>query len=257
MARREPALFDLWDPSGVFNFPTATPESFRRIDLDRNIWEDPIAEPEELTDWELGIGYQKAHFQANFNAYIMDFRNEIVNSGYLGASGFPLRNNSAATMHRGLEFSFGYKPDDIIQLSSNLSLSENFFQESLLFDFSGNSFNVNDNTIPNFPGIMTNSRITVRHEGARASFALRYVGKQYLDNTESEDKIVEAYTLATLSLGYDITTIPELGLLQLSLDIYNLFDEEYESFGHINFSGEPAWIPGANRNFMFTIKTVF
>jgi iron complex outermembrane receptor protein len=255
MARREPALFDLWDPSGVFNYPTATPESFRNIDLARNIWKDPVIEPEELTDWELGIGYQKPNFQANVNAYIMDFRNEIVNSGYLGASGLPLRNNSAETMHRGLEFELDYKPTDIFQFSSNLSLSENYFRET--YDFSGNSISVTDNTIANFPGIMTNSRITGRHHGARVSLAVRYVGKQYLDNTESEERIVNAYTLGTLSFGYDITSIPDLGNLQLSLDIYNLFDDEYESFGHINFFGEPAWIPGADRNFMFTIKTVF
>ncbi len=255
-ARREPSMRDLWDPSGVFNFPTATPFAFNTIDEAKGIWKDPFIVPEELSDWELGVGYQRPGLQASVNGYIMDFENEIVNSGYIGVSGEAIRSNAARTMHRGLEMSLRYAPVTMIDFSSNVTISENFFKSGSLFDFTNQPVNVQDKTIANFPEFMSNNRITVRHDDASVSFYVRHVGKQYLDNTQNENRIIDPYTVSSLSLAYGLRNIGELQKIELLLDFYNLFDTEYETYGHIDFFGNPAWIPGAERHFLFTIRGV-
>ncbi len=255
-ARREPSMRDLWDPSGVFNFPTATPVAFNTIDEANGIWKDPFIVPEELSDWELGVGYQRPGLQASVNGYIMDFENEIVNSGYIGVSGEAIRSNAARTMHRGLEMSLRYTPVTMIDFSSNITISENFFKSGTLFNFINQPVNVKDKTVANFPEFMSNNRITVRHDNASASFYVRYVGKQYLDNTQNENRIIDAHAVSSLSLGYGLRNIGELQKIELLLDVYNLFDIEYETYGHIDFFGNPAWIPGAERHILFTIRGV-
>ena len=254
LARREPSMRDLWDPSGVWNFPTPMPVAFNRIDAANGIWEDPFVEPEELTNWELGAGYQRPGFQAKINGYVMDFRNEIVSSGYVGLSGESIRSNAARTMHKGVELSMRYTPVSLFDLSSNLTVSDNFFKSGTLFDLNNEPLSVTGNSIANFPEIMSNTRITVRRRDASASFSIRYVGKQYLDNTQTESNVIDPYTVSSLSLGYAIRNIGELQRIEVLFDVYNLFDTEYESYGHLDFFGNPAWIPGAERNFLFTVR---
>ena len=184
----------------------------------------------------------------------MDFRNEIVGSGYVGLTGESIRSNAARTMHKGVEMSMRYTPFSSFDLSSNLTVSDNFFKSGTLFNFSNEPFNIAGNSIANFPEIMSNTRITVRHRDASASFSIRHVGKQYLDNTQTESNVVDSYTVGSLSLGYSIKNIGELQRVEVLLDVYNLFDTEHETYGHLDFFGQPAWIPGAERNFLFTIR---
>ncbi|MFC1731998.1 TonB-dependent receptor [candidate division KSB1 bacterium] len=257
MARREPSMRDLWDPSGVFNFSTPTPVAFNTIDVANGIWKDPTVKPEELTNLELGIGYQTPSLKISGNGYIMDFQNEILDSGYLGITGMSIRKNLAKTMHRGLEFSLRYTKDRFLDFSSNMSFCENYFREGTLYDSGQQPVNITDNTIANFPGFMANNRLTLRHMGLTGSISLRHVGKQYIDNTQNSERTVDAYTLSSLSLGYSIFNIQNVTRLDLKLDIYNTFDSQYESYGHIDFFGNPAWVPGAERNFLFTIQTLF
>lgn len=257
MARSEPSLADLWDPSGVFNTSTPIPVAFRKTDPVRGIWEDPMVKPEELSDWELGIGYQSSITNIKINGYVMDFRNEIIDNGYVGITGLGMRSNAARTMHRGVELSVRLNPIPAVDFSSNLSVSDNYFQKGILYDPSNKQYSVTGNTIANFPGIIFNNRLTFRHKGVFTSFMIRQIGKQYLDNNQLPDRLIDAYTVSSLSLGYTITKIRGLEGVDLIVDIYNLFNAKYESYGHLDFFGNPAWIPGADRNFLFTVKTSF
>ncbi|MFM8949418.1 MAG: hypothetical protein ACKOKB_01395 [Bacteroidota bacterium] len=87
----------------------------------------------------------------------------------------------------------------------------------------------------------------------------RHTGKQYLDNTSSDAKSINPYTVADIRLHWS-PKIKSLKSLTLSLMAFNVFNELYESngytFGYIAGGtrvDENYYYPQAGRNFM--IKT--
>src|SRR6185295_15943967 len=65
----------------------------------------------------------------------------------------------------------------------------------------------------------------------RISFISKYVGQQYLDNTSSNERKLDAFFVNDVRFNYSITTkwIRELGFI---LALNNVFNEQYESNGY-------------------------
>ena len=95
--------------------------------------------------------------------------------------------------------------------------------------------------------MLGNLRITGYAQNLNASLLIRYVGKQYLDNTENEDRTIEAYNLADLTLAYSLKDFLYFPELRLIFNIKNLFDVKYETAGHYYY--ENYYYPGAERNY--------
>lgn len=57
---------------------------------------------------------------------------------------------------------------------------------------------------------------------AYASLTGKYVGKQYYDNTGSDERVIPAYFVSDLSLGYSVNSS-----IGFSLHIHNLFNNLY------------------------------
>lgn len=91
----------------------------------------------------------------------------------------------------------------------------------------------------------------------------KYVGEQYLDNTESESRKLEGYFVN----DFRITTSLRPGILKelnLALQINNLFNNLYESNGYTYGYGlgdaviyENFFYPQAGTNFLLNLNLKF
>jgi iron complex outermembrane receptor protein len=89
------------------------------------------------------------------------------------------------------------------------------------------------------------------------------VGKQYIDNSMSEERMINAYLVNNLSVNYTMSAknFPDI---TFSLLVNNLFNEVYESNAWIysyNLGGEryamDGYFPQAGTNFLAGVKMRF
>ena len=82
------------------------------------------------------------------------------------------------------------------------------------------------------------------------------MGKQYLDNTQTESLILEDYLINDLRLNYTFTP-KAVKAIELSLLINNLLDVKYSSNGATYGDGVPYYYPQAGRNFLAMVAFRF
>jgi len=79
------------------------------------------------------------------------------------------------------------------------------------------------------PGIILNSRLDfqpVQH--LHVNLVSRYVGKQYIDNTSSEERILNPYFINDFRVSYAF--YPQfMNEISVQLQVMNLFNVEYET----------------------------
>jgi len=61
----------------------------------------------------------------------------------------------------------------------------------------------------------------------------KYVGKQYYDNTSSDERSIPAYFVADLSAGYEFSLRPDAGTVGISFHVHNLFNNMYYADGWV------------------------
>jgi iron complex outermembrane recepter protein len=89
----------------------------------------------------------------------------------------------------------------------------------------------------------------------QAAWLSKFVGKQYLDNTESESLALESYFVQDLRFSYTIHP-KEIKDITLSLLVNNLFDLKYSSNGYV-YENTPYFFPQAGRNFLAMVAVRF
>ena len=83
---------------------------------------------------------------------------------------------------------------------------------------------------------------------------MKHVGKQYLDNTQNEDRIIDPFTRFDLMLDYSFKNLSFFPEIRLILKINNLFNEEYETAGYYDsWAGLAYLYPAATRNYYFSV----
>jgi iron complex outermembrane receptor protein len=285
MSKREPRLKDIYDAENQTSRP-----NFRLIDTVNNIYSDPLVTPEQMMNYELGLGYTSDILNANLNFYLMNFTNEIVSNGQLDNVGQPINGNAGKSIHRGIELEAEYKPfiKGILQgfsVSGNLNISKNYFVEyreilgsdslgRIMYgnDYSGNRILLNPDIIGNLSLNYFNPNY-----GLSLYFGVQYIGRQYLDNSENELKNPSARNVpgyvnkdiapyAVFNAGLSVNLIPlfkintfnkYLNKIELNLKVNNIFDRLYETTGSVDSYGIPYWIPAAERNMFFDLKIGF
>lgn len=267
MARREPITSDLVDPQDYWSEPNfarrdtvGQPGAGLTIRLS-----DPAVSPERMIDYELGAGHRSSHFSAMLNLYHMDFRNEIV--PYAGqiseASGLPVTGNAERSVHQGVEFEASAKPFGFLELGANANLNNDHFAKYTENGMDWDAWQpvsvVRDGKrIAGFPTVLANLRGLVMRWGFTAGATWRYIGRQYLDNSETTERSIDPYHVTDLSLAYQFGSRFGLKGLQVRLQVNNVFDRLYEAGGYMDdvyavasegkIYGTPYYIPAATRN---------
>ena len=245
---REPAFRDIYDP-----------QDYWFGDQPHDL------EPEELTDFELGIQHQWTKGYGRFNVYLLDFQNAIVWAGGLDSDGLPITANGATTTHRGAELEVGWTPRPRFGGRLTASYTRATFDSFEEFGWDGTAQDHSGNRIAGVPDWLASLELTGGWGPVDVVASVRYAGRFFLDNTEDlrkypelkEDpsyihRINQAFTTVDLGAKIDIgSRLPELlGARKMVIDlrINNAFDSLYTTFGYV-WGPEPTWIPAATRSF--------
>jgi len=147
---------------------------------------------------------------------------------------------------------------DQIALNSNLALSQNKI-EALTISRDGGLQNLGDTNIAFSPNVITTHAIEYTpNTQFRVALVGKYVGEQYLSNTDTEASKLESYFVGDLNLNYELKLDKVFKSIVFSGMINNLFDAEYVDRGYTyldTWSGPSAtevqgYYPQATRNFL-------
>jgi len=225
---------------------------------------------EQLDDFEIGWRYRNENITLNVNSYLMIYNDQLVLTGALDDVGNPIRNNSGSSHRLGLEIESFYAINNLFDLNTSLSFSSNK-NKSYISNFNGQLVdfgNTNISFSPDF--VASNALIYTIDDNSSLSLLSKYVGKQYMSNTDSEFSLLNSYFVNDLNLSHSLDNTYVFDSITFSLLINNVFDVEYVSNGYY-YTYDDTWsdpnrvttiegtgyYPQATRNFLAGIQLRF
>ena len=238
----------------------------------RSDYIDSKIEPkhESLVNIELGKGFNYNIGSFNTNLYLMEYNNQLITTGEVNDVGAYIRENVKKSRRFGVELTNVLNTKDFY-VNSSLSLSRNLvynFNETLYdygADFSQyniieNKYDITDLAFS--PGVLLNNHFEWK-ANKFLSFILnsKYVGKQYLDNTSNEKRVLKDFLINDFKIQTNLTN-NVFNNLFFKIEINNIFNVKYSSNGYtFGYYGgmdyevrENYFYPQATRNIMFSIS---
>ncbi|HEY5589905.1 MAG TPA: TonB-dependent receptor [Paludibacter sp.] len=254
--------FDFFNPKvGAFYRPNANNDLFASFAIanrepTRTNYTDGSATTwptsETLYDGEAGYKFHNEIYSLGVNAYLMYYRNQLVLTGKINDIGEMLTENIPLSYRSGIELIGSVKPVEWLRWDASVTLSQNRILDFKEYvdvyndvDWIGQQTNSLGNTPIAFsPELLANSMITFTKGNFEAGLQSQYVGKQYIDNTGSNDRSLAAYFVNNLRLSYNL---PVKGLRGIGFTVLvnNLFNEQYISNAWVYSS---YYHPDANTN---------
>lgn len=215
VAHREPARSDFIDA-----ISTETPKA------------------ERLTDLEVGYKVMNSRLAFGANVYYMSYKDQLIPTGDLNDVGSALRVNVPESYRTGLELVNSLRVTDHITWDVNATFSQNRISEftQVVFDYTTGYERIettyDDVAIGFSPEIIAGSQLTISpFANAQIAINSKYVGKQYLDNTQNEGRKIDPYFVNNLRINYSI--YPKfMRAVDLTLMVNNIFDTRYSSNGY-------------------------
>lgn len=253
IAHREPTRTNFKDANGD---PNATPQD------------------ERLNDLEAGYNYRSANASANVNFYYMNYKDQLIPTGEKSSVGYDIMTNVAKSNRLGVELDLGVKLLPYLKWDANTTLSmnqiKNFAQTIPIIDDEWNTvrdtIRYHKNTqIAYSPSVIANNIFTFTpFKGNSIQIITKYVGEQYYDNTESDNRKLDAYTVFNGIITQEFSP-SWMKKIELQLTVNNLFNTLYESnaYGanYFDLSGnEGSWsyyYPQAGTHMFLRAKFIF
>tara|TARA_B100001750_G_C15520800_1_gene611356 strand:- start:3923 stop:6109 length:2187 start_codon:yes stop_codon:yes gene_type:complete len=183
---------------------------------------------EKLFDIEAGYKIKNEKLSISINTYHMNYENQLILTGEINNVGAQTRMNVKNSYRRGLELVLDFK-GNYISNNFNATLSQNKIKRYIQFtdNWDNNSQKMteyNNTNIALSPQTIVSNTFSL-HPSANLEVNLesKFVGKQYLDNTSSQDRMLDEYLMNNLGFIYSIKSAL-FKSIELNLKIYNLFD---------------------------------
>ncbi|MCC5920277.1 MAG: TonB-dependent receptor [Cyclobacteriaceae bacterium] len=237
------------------DFTESSPESRPRAEILNNI--------------EAGWRYQQSRWSLNVNYYLMSYTDQLVLTGQINDVGAFTRTNVDDSYRTGIEIDAGIKLTNKISWNANITLSRNkirsFTEFVDNFDTGMQEERVFKNTdLAMSPNVISGSILAYRpYPKAEIALLSKYVGRQFLDNTQNENRSLDAYFINDIRLSYSLEPKWLRGI-DISLLVNNVFDQKFESngytFGYIAGGSEVRenfFFPQAGVNVMSSIAFKF
>ena len=210
---------------------------------------------ERLGNLEAGWRRSTAQYSLEANYYLMNYTNQLVLTGKLDNVGNPIRANVGKSYRTGVELSGVARLTDRWTWTANATWSVNKNKDYVVDE---TQLDEKKNTaIILSPSWIAGSQLTWgAFHNFKASLLTKYVGKQYLDNTQTESLTLASYLINDLRFNYTITP-KGVKAIDLSLLVNNLFDVKYSSNGATYGDGVAYYYPQAGRNFLAMVAIRF
>ncbi|MFM6984505.1 MAG: TonB-dependent receptor [Chitinophagaceae bacterium] len=166
-----------------------------------------VPQAENLKDLELGYIYRKNNQMFQVNFYNMQYKNQLVVTGELNDVGNAIRRNVKNSYRRGVELMLLYPILDKLVVDANMTISSNKIKgfEDVYFNYDAGQYNRDvyaSSNIAFSPDLIAYAGVTDKHiKYTEIGINLKYVGKQYLDNTSNEGRKLPAYTTLNMLIN--------------------------------------------------------
>lgn len=201
----------------------------------------PLPVHETLFNYELGYEYSRNTIEALLNLYVMDYDNQLVLTGEINDVGDPVMTNVKDSYRIGAELSAAFRLHPSLSMGGNIGISRNRIQNMVSYvdnwDYWSDPENLEiqireesgETEIAFSPSVVTSGNLTWQPiKGMEISFQSKYVGKQYIDNTQSESRKLDPWFTSDLLINYSVP-VKMLSALELRFMLINLTDHTYES----------------------------
>jgi iron complex outermembrane receptor protein len=208
-------------------------KSFRVATFDENACFFPpcageLLRPQKAKSGEIGVEVERGRLRARTSVYQIDLEDEI--------HFIPLtftNINLSPTRRRGLELEGAWRATDRLDLRLGLAWLEAVFRSG-----SYGGVDVTGNRVPLVPELLATAGASWRFlPRTRMNVNARYVGEQRFDDDQANRfaRKQPAYGLVDLKLEHALARRWEL-----ALEVRNLFDKEYFSYGRVDSPTTPS-----------------
>ena len=203
---------------------------------------------ETLYDTELGYKLVGNNFHLGINAYYMIYENQLVLTGQINDVGAYTRTNIDYSERKGIEIEASYQINDKLNWTGNATFSENkianFTEYVDNWDTWGQETILHQNTDISFsPDLIWASTFNYKlRDNFKVQLISKYVGDQYIDNTSSIDRMLEAYIVHTGRFSWDINS-NLFSSAKLTFQVNNLLDEKYANNAWVYRFISDGWDP--------------
>jgi len=198
----------------------------------RNDYENGNPKPEKLNDFELGWRYVSPSVQVNTNVYYMNYKDQLVVTGELNDVGAPLRENIGDSYRLGLEVDANIILGEKFSLRPNIAISQNK-NKDFFIDRDGMLKGLGDTNIAYSPGLVAGNVLSYMPcDAMNISLYSKFVGEQYLSNTDTEASKLDSYFTTDFNITYEINMNSIVKSIVFSGLVNNIFNEKYVSNGY-------------------------
>ena len=223
----------------------------------RTDYENGTPKPEKLNDFELGWRYKSEKIKLNLNGYYMAYKDQLVLTGKLDDVGAPIRENSGDSYRLGIEADAKIVLTEKWVIAPNISISESM-NKDFYTDASGSLESLGDTNIAYAPKFIVGNIVTFSPvKNINIAVLSKFVGKQYLNNTNDKSSYLSDYFVNDFSFSWDIPVKKVFKEISITALCNNIFNRKYVSNAFDYGGGYIYYYPQAGANFLSGVTLKF
>ncbi len=235
-----------------------------RDDFEASLQQQPKAET--LHDFEAAIERRQSRYNFSATFYYMLYKDQLVLTGKINDVGSYTRTNVPNSYRAGIELQAGVVLNSWLNANGNITFSNNkikSFTEYLDeydadFNYTGQQTVEHTHTDISFsPNVIAAGTVTfIPLKNMQLNFVSKFIGKQYLDNAQNENRKLDPYFTEDFRLNYSLYKKP-FSQIDFIIAVNNIFNKLYEpnayTYPYI-YDGalvnDNYYYPAAGTNFM-------
>ena len=225
--------------------------------------------PEKLFDYEAGYEFHSSNATLKGDLFYMYYLDQLILTGEINNVGSTILTNVSKSYRQGIEIETGIRIFKNLNWYENFTISRNIIPQ--FTDLTDNwdtsvqeSERLRNKTISFSPSLVASSVIDYYpFKAFHISLNTKYVGKQYIDNTQSDERMLNAYLVQNLAFRYTIEN-KIFKEMNFQFVINNLFDNKYETNAWVykyieggSLRTMDGYFPQAGINYMFKVGLKF
>ena len=211
----------------------------------RTDYESGNPKPEQLNDFELGYRFGSEKLALNINGYYMLYKDQLVLTGALNDVGAAIRENSGNSYRLGIEIDGTWRFADKWQINPSVTLSSNK-NVDYKAQINGELVDLGNTNISFSPNIIVGNALTYTPiNNLYVSWLSKYVGEQFMGNTDSDASKLDAYFTNDLNISYEIPLKKWFKSISFNILANNIFNVKYVSNGYYYTYDDDWSVPGS------------
>lgn len=202
---------------------------------------------ERLYDYELGYHYTTSETNLSLNLYYMDYKDQIVATGKVSDTGYPIMENVPNSYRAGVELSGGVSITKQLKFDANIAYSQskikNYISYLDMYENAADWIPVeqkaeNLGTVDiGFAPQWVGAGLLTYNPFSKLSISLigKYVGKQYYDNTMNDERRLDDYFISNINTQYTFSM--KAVKVTLMATVNNILNKKYISSAWVYRSG--------------------